>query len=1016
MARQLNKHSIFLVSILVPLALGVGCSSKGDPDGGDATGGDGDGDSTGPGNGGPQVDIDPGTFGLGGTDGGPDAPVACEEESMECHYALVDPGPACGDGTVDIEEGETCDDGNTFPGDGCTGICTVEPYADCPPDGGPCVSTIVCGDGMRGPGESCDDGNDTGGDGCSEFCRAEPGFYCPGEGQPCGALVECGDGKKQPGESCDDGDTDDGDGCSSLCSVEDGWRCIFYPDGLRCEELPVCGDGQKEGVEECDDNGTQNGDGCSSSCKVEASYWDCSTPGVLCTSTVQCGDGKVEGRERCDDGNTASGDGCSSNCRTSSGWICPVPGEKCVPDCGDGAVTSAESCDDSNKTSGDGCSSTCQLEPGFVCTVNGAVGGSCHATTCGDGVVEGGEQCDDGVQNGLMIGNPNDPAFPGCTLACTNEPDCRNGACEVTCGDGVRDATEACDDGNLSNGDGCDNRCVVESGFTCQDEEVSDTVPCPGDASKQCLVLPVVYRDFKSMKFPGGHPDFFYIGTNGVGGVPDQVCTGIASANLNASGKPELAQGNNCGFQFVQDATSYSQWYTDSSYSKKSVGTLALELQPNGTYQFRASKNFGGQQFYPLDNNMQWGDEQRICSSWPYQNQENSCGAATHNYHFTTEVRYLFPFQGGETLTFSGDDDVWVYVNGQLAVDIGGTHQEQERAVTLTNGSFGMQAGKIYEIVVFQAERHPVDSNYTLTLNGFSVVRSDCDPSCGDGVATVTEECDNGTNNGAYGTCNDDCTFAPRCGDNVIQENQGEVCDDGVNQSVAYNAPPPACSPGCTAPPSCGDGVVHSVNGELCDDGALNSDATYGACSTQCSLGAFCGDGRIQSAEGEECDDGLNIGGYGQCNVGCKLGERCGDGVQQDGESCDDGNEISGDGCEPGCGLAAQCGDGIVQPEAGEQCDDGVNDGSYGGCAVDCLYGPRCGDGVPQAQFGEICDLGDDGNSDTLYGGCTTTCGLGPHCGDGVVQAGTSEQCDDGNNQSEDGCSSTCRTEVLIVR
>ncbi len=1015
MTSQYRLRSIAaLATLALPFAV-FSCSGAG---GDGSHGGDGDGDGIGANDGsGAEGAIQlPEMGGNGASSGNGNDPIAtCDVESEECHYELVDAGPACGDG--EVTEGEECDDGNTFPGDGCTGVCVQEPYSDCPAEGGPCTSTIICGDGSRGPGETCDDGNQTSGDGCSDSCRTEPGFYCPEEGKKCQQLVSCGDGAKQPGEACDDGNKDSGDGCSSLCSVESGWRCIFYPTGMQCEELPVCGNGLKEGIEECDDNNDKNGDGCSASCKVEASYWDCSAVGVPCTSLVSCGDGLVEDRETCDDGNTNGGDGCSAACRVSAGWVCPVPGQKCVPRCGDGLVTSAETCDDGNKTSGDGCSSTCQREPGFVCTVTGGNGGSCKKTVCGDGIVEGGEQCDKGALNGLILGDGS-----GCTLTCTDEPVCRNGAgvnqaCAVTCGDGVRDASEQCDDGNRSNGDGCSASCQMEAGYECSDLIVEDTVNCPTGGGK-CLVLPITYRDFKSRHFPNGHDDFFYLGASQSDGtqinnVPDTVCEGMTLANLGANGKPVLATTNFSAcvgtFPLVKSSTSFSQWYTDTAASKKTIGTLALRAQVNGTFQFSAT---GGTQFFPLDNNMKWADEQKICGDWPYGN----CSSNTHNYHFTSEVRYLFPFSGGEQLTFSGDDDVWVFVNGQRAIDLGGVHQNQSRTVTLNNGNYGMTVGKIYEIVVFHAERHPVGSNYTLTLNGFSVRRSVCQPDCGDGIATITEECDNGVNNGSYGTCKSDCTFAPRCGDGAIQASQGEFCDDGVNQSVSYNAPPPACGPGCVQPPHCGDNIIQSVSGELCDDGPNNSNSTYGACSTTCSLGAFCGDALIQSGEGEQCDDGLNIGGYGQCGVGCKLGPRCGDGIVQPGEVCDDGNEISGDGCNPGCGLAPQCGDGIIQPEAGEECDDGINDGSYGGCSVDCMYGPRCGDGVPQAQYGEICDLGDDKNSNTLYGGCTKTCGLAPHCGDGKVQSGTSEQCDDGNNKSNDGCSSNCRKEVLVVK
>lgn len=76
----------------------------------------------------------------------------------------------------------------------------------------------------------------------------------------------------------------------------------------------------------------------------------------------------------------------------------------------------------------------------------------------------------------------------------------------------------------------------------------------------------------------------------------------------------------------------------------------------------------------------------------------------------------------------------------------------------------------------------------------------------------------------------------------------------------------------------------------------------------------------------------------------------------------------------PGDGVAmpmltvGECGDGRVN--AGEVCDDGVNDGSYGGCTVDCTArAAHCGDG--NVDEGEVCD---DGVNDGAGGGCTPDC------------------------------------------
>lgn len=67
----------------------------------------------------------------------------------------------------------------------------------------------TCGNGFRETGETCDDGNTMAGDGCSAACRVE-------------VPPACGDGTRDPGEECDDGNTRSGDGCDRECLFELG--------------------------------------------------------------------------------------------------------------------------------------------------------------------------------------------------------------------------------------------------------------------------------------------------------------------------------------------------------------------------------------------------------------------------------------------------------------------------------------------------------------------------------------------------------------------------------------------------------------------------------------------------------------------------------------------------------------------------------------------------------------------------------------------------------------------------
>ena len=161
----------------------------------------------------------------------------------------------------------------------------------------------------------------------------------------------------------------------------------------------------------------------------------------------------------------------------------------------------------------------------------------------------------------------------------------------------------------------------------------------------------------------------------------------------------------------------------------------------------------------------------------------------------------------------------------------------------------------------------------------------------------------------------------------------------------------------------------------------------------------FCGDGVVLPEEGEECDDGNTLGGDG-CSSDCTCEpEVCGDGIRACTEFCDDGNTLDGDGCSSSCTCDAVCGDGIESCQ--ETCEDGNTVGGDG-CSSDCLM-EECGDGVLEPGFTEECD---DGNT-TAGDGCAADCTCEPEvCGDGID--GCLEECDDGNTVDGDGCESDC--------
>jgi len=553
-----------------------------------------------------------------------------------------------------------------------------------------------------------------------------------------------------------------------------------------------------------------------------------------------CGDGMRTEDEACDDHNTTPDDGCAADCRTvDPGYSCIPIGKPChrIARCGDGTVVLPELCDDGNTTAGDGCSATCKIELGFKCTGSPS---SCTPTHCGDKIIEGAEGCDDG----------NSAPYDGCSAECLSEPNCTgaSGACASRCGDGIV-VGEACDDGNSIAGDGCTPDCKVEPGFECHQPPLGDRMLVPAVFRDFRAHVPADFQPSalgRSMPLVGivandldaqGKPTAVMTGGQTYITSPAtfaQWYTDTPGVNHTTTGKLTLWSNGNGGYvnrwgpngepwpltEIAYYCGSATDAQTDpvtglaipctSRFGTTNCDTLAampgyIRLQcitsASGGYSaiFQKALLDGTPFFFPVDGDSFTPASERSPAGTapPYDpNFGPEAGAPPHNFHFTSEVRYWFQYDATKvyTLDFTGDDDVWVFINRKLAVDLGGIHTPVQGSVTINAASaarFGISNGNVYEVVVFQAERQTNGSSYRLTLSGFSSAPSDCRPICGDGILGIGEECDDGMNLGGYGQCAAGCKLGAFCGDAVVQPE--EDCDDGVNNGRG----PTQCPSGC---------------------------------------------------------------------------------------------------------------------------------------------------------------------------------------------------------------------------
>lgn len=208
--------------------------------------------------------------------------------------------------------------------------------------------------------------------------------------------------------------------------------------------------------------------------------------------------------------------------------------------------------------------------------------------------------------------------------------------------------------------------------------------------------------------FPSTHPDFERFGGGLVTGLVAPVLG--PDGRMVWSGIPDAP---------VTSEASFAQWYRDIPGVNQSRPIEIRLTEVPGTGRFVYENAF----FFPIDGELIGNEGDAFLDT---QN-------TPRNFHFTTHLTGDFYYSSpDDSFAFTGDDDLWVFVDGKLAIDLGGVHGAETGTIDGSGlAALGLKPGISYRMDIFHAERRSngstfrVETNFAITDPGNSDVLSE---------------------------------------------------------------------------------------------------------------------------------------------------------------------------------------------------------------------------------------------------------------------------------------------------